>query len=106
MGRWLKVNGPAIYGATASPFTDLPWGRCTRKGSTLYLHVFNWPTDGQLLVPLKNPVPPLPNPVTRVYLLANPQGQLSRSSGGGRLQILVPAVAPDPIASVVAVDVR
>jgi alpha-L-fucosidase len=99
MGQWLKVNGPAIYGATASPFADLPWGRCTRKGSTLYLHVFDWPTDGRLLVPLKNPV-------TRAYLMTDPRKPLSHSSEGGHLQVQVPAAAPDPIASVVAVEIQ
>jgi alpha-L-fucosidase len=50
---WMKVNGKAIHGTTASPFaTQLAWGRCTRKGNTLYLHVFNWPADGILSVPL------------------------------------------------------
>ena len=58
----MKVNGEAIYGTTASPFKRLAWGRCTKKltadGATLYLHVFNWPADGKLLVPgLKNSSP-------------------------------------------------
>src|SRR5205814_7745820 len=55
IGRWMKVNGDAIYATTASPFKQLDWGRCTKKvtadGATLYLHVFTWPKDGKLLVP-------------------------------------------------------
>lgn len=41
IGAWMKVNGPAIYGTSAGPFSRaLPWGRVTRKGNHLYLHVF------------------------------------------------------------------
>ena len=55
IGRWMKVNSESIYDTTASPFGKLPWGRCTRKavddGTLLYLHVFDWPDDGELPVP-------------------------------------------------------
>ncbi|MDW8320449.1 MAG: alpha-L-fucosidase [Armatimonadota bacterium] len=48
IGQWMKVNGRSIYGSTASPFRKLPFdGRCTAKGTTLYLHVFTWP-EGDL----------------------------------------------------------
>ncbi|HXE43500.1 MAG TPA: alpha-L-fucosidase, partial [Candidatus Baltobacteraceae bacterium] len=58
VGKWMDVNGSAIYGTTPSPFpTQLSWGRCTKKvtpdGTTLYLHVFThyWPKDGKLIIP-------------------------------------------------------
>jgi alpha-L-fucosidase len=59
MGEWIKENGEAIYGTQASPFGKLDWGRCTQKtkreNTLLFLHVFDWPKDGKLIVPgLKN----------------------------------------------------
>jgi alpha-L-fucosidase len=61
MGEWMKRNGESIYGTTASPFFKLFWGRCTKKISgkdqLLYLHVFDVPENGKILVPgLKNEV--------------------------------------------------
>ena len=48
----MKVNGESIYGTTASPFPKAPaWGRVTQKPGKLYLHVFDWPKDGKLVVP-------------------------------------------------------
>jgi alpha-L-fucosidase len=52
MGDWMKKNGKAIHGTTKSPFKKLPsYLRCTRKGNTLFLHVFRWPESGTLTVP-------------------------------------------------------
>jgi alpha-L-fucosidase len=55
IGKWMDANGESIYGTGASPFAKLPWGRCTTKkskgGTTLYLHVFEWPAEGKLLLP-------------------------------------------------------
>ncbi len=57
IGAWMKVNGRSIYSTTHSPFKRLPFdGRCTVKGSTLYLQVFHWPEGGLTLSGLQTPV--------------------------------------------------
>ncbi|MFD2145366.1 alpha-L-fucosidase [Mucilaginibacter antarcticus] len=55
IGTWMKVNSESVYGTTASPFRKISWGRVTTKAAgantTLYLHVFDWPANGELLLP-------------------------------------------------------
>jgi alpha-L-fucosidase len=104
MGRWMKINGQAIYGTQASPFAKLEWGRCTQKklgdGKTrLYLHVFDWPRDGRLIVPLR-----LARPAQATLLAGgNP---LTVKAEGEQVVIELPGEAPDRIASVIALDVE
>jgi alpha-L-fucosidase len=103
VGAWMKVNGDAIYATSASPFKRLPWGRCTKTISgnqtTLYLHVFNWPVDGKLLVP------GLKNSVTSAQLLAgaNPLPFTSTPDG---VEVRVPDAAPDKISSTVVLKIK
>ena len=99
-GAWSRVNGEAIHGTTASPFPQLPFdGRCTRKGETLYLHVFQWPESGSILLPAANRV-------KRAWLLADPQTTLSLTPGPRGTSISLPGTAPDPVASVIAVEIE
>jgi alpha-L-fucosidase len=99
MGRWLRTNGEAVYGTSASPVPAPSWGRITRKPGWLYLHVFEWPASGTLEVA----VPALPR---KAYLLADPARKpLEARAEGGVLKLKLPPAAPDPIASVVAVEV-
>jgi len=103
IGDWMKANGESIYGTLASPFKKLEWGRCTQKkiadGNTrLYLHIFNWPVDGKLLITglVSKPI--------KASLLAGGKS-LDFSSDGKHVIISLPAEVPDNIASVVVVDV-
>jgi alpha-L-fucosidase len=50
IGAWWKMNGESIRGTTRTPLAVQSWGESTRKGNTLYLHVFEWPKDGTLVV--------------------------------------------------------
>ena len=96
-GRWVKQNGEAIFGTTASLFRRLPWGRSTTKGKTLYLHVFDWPEDGRLVVP------GLKSKVRRASLLGG-RDSLRTVSQGGDVVVTLSGPASDPVASVIKLE--
>jgi alpha-L-fucosidase len=101
VGQWMKVNGEAIYGTSASPFKKLPWGRCTQKPGKLYLHVFDWPKNGELVVP------GLKNQVTKWYLLAGTgRLPLAVTTDDNGVTVTLPEAAPDKIASVVVLEIE
>lgn len=51
VGAWVHAHESAIHGTEPTPLGSLAWGECTKNGSTLYLHVFEWPVHGRLIVP-------------------------------------------------------
>ncbi len=103
VGEWLRVNGESIYGATASPI-DIPPAtpyQCTAKGGKYYIHIFAWPWDRKFKVSSVN------SEVKRVYLLADPNhSKLEFNQEGGDVVISVPDKAPDPIDTVVVLEVN
>jgi len=103
IGKWMKVNGESIYGTTASPFKELSWGRCTTKLSgdeaTLYLHVFDWPADGKLVVP------GLKNTVQSASLLAT-HNKLKTSASLEGVIVSLPTAAPDKISSTIVLKIK
>lgn len=97
IGKWIKVNQESIYGTSASPFTYLSWGKSTQKGQKLYLHVFDYPLNGELRLPMSNKI-------SKAYLLAEPGKLLKVKAENNRSMIKLPAVVPDKINTVVVVE--
>ena len=57
IGRWMKVNGEAVYGTGAGPYPyPFPWGMMTAKDNNLYLIFSEWPGEDFMLNGLKNKV--------------------------------------------------
>jgi alpha-L-fucosidase len=104
IGNWMKVNSESIYGTTASPFRVLPFGRATEKAetngnTTLYLHVYNWPADGRLVIP------GLDNEVLSAKLLANGK-TLTSTKENNQVVVNVPASALDENATVIKMLIK
>jgi alpha-L-fucosidase len=97
VGKWMAINGETIYGSYPSPFSYLKWGRATRDAKNIYLHVFNWPANGILKVPLQNVV-------EKAYLYASKKALKVKPTADG-IELSLPATAPDSIASVIALQI-
>jgi alpha-L-fucosidase len=103
IGEWMKINGGSIYATEASPFKTLAWGRVTQKnikGNTrLYLHVFDWPKNNQLLLP------GLGSEVLDVRALAG-SAKLPFNKNGNDYTIDISGAAKQKFATVIIVDLK
>ena len=89
------------------PFTQpLAWGRCTKKvdakGATLYLHIFEWPKNGEITVP------GIKNDAEAAYMLSDPAKKPleTEAEKGGGITIDLPEKAPDAISSTLVLRVK
>ena len=96
LGKWMAVNGDSIYGSSASPIGKPAWGRVTQnaKTQTLYLHVFDWPSDGKLTLSGINGL-------TGKAEFLDGHGRISVDRDGDALVLTLPKTAPDPIVTVI-----
>ena len=102
--NYMQVNAEAIHGTRACPLENgVPFGRVTSKvegdRTTLYLHVFDWPADGKLLVP------GLYNANAEISLLKD-GSSLHYTVEEQGLTIQVPAEAPTTYSSTIKVVVN
>jgi hypothetical protein len=106
IGAWVDKNSESISNAGISGLPLQNWGVSTRKGNKLYLHIFEWPTDGKLQVG------GLPAAVKKAYLLVDAAkkpleiNQTLMSSGIRDLTAQLPAKAIDTANTVVVLELN
>jgi alpha-L-fucosidase len=117
VGRWLKVNGEAVYGAGTSPFGD-EFGEYTSRGAKnvrgekLFLPQTEWRVTtkpGKLYftffaeprAPFE--LPAMKNRVTRAYRLAD-RAPVDLKTGNGKTTFSLERPMLDPMATVVVVE--
>jgi alpha-L-fucosidase len=98
IGKWLRVNGEAIYGTTYGPLQSLSFGRTTAKGRNVYLHVFDWQAE-------QITVPGLTASVESVSLLAGDR-PVPFHQNGTTLVLNTSGIDPDPYATVFRLKLR
>jgi alpha-L-fucosidase len=94
------VNGESIRGTTRTPLMRQSWGDSTLKGKNLYLHVFDWPSDGKLVVG------GLKGEIEKATLLADRKTKLTVKRKGIDVEIDLPPRAPDMADSVILVECK
>lgn len=97
-GRWIARYPQTVYGAGSSPWGHaLEWGDVVSQGNTLYLLVYQWPSNGQLLLPgLKTAI--------KKATLLDPEGKSTKLSFEKKYNgvvFKVPFKRPDPLVSVI-----
>ena len=100
IGKWWSVNGESIRGTVRTPLMRQAWGDSTLKGKNIYLHVFEWPKDGKLVVG------GLKAEIEKVVLLADCEKELSVKRNGLDIEVQLPQVAPDQADSVILVQCK
>ena len=134
IGNWMKVNSEAIYATGPNPFPRTPpaspqqpaegarrrsgrggapvvWDwRATTKlnpdgSGKVYLHIFQWPADGKFSVTSTYKAN-----LVKAYLLADPsqtvEGTVTTTGDQTTFALMLPTTAPDPIASIVCLEVK
>ncbi|KAI8492642.1 Tissue alpha-L-fucosidase [Branchiostoma belcheri] len=95
MGKWLEVNGDAIYATKpwrAQNDTMTPDVWYTSKGDNVYAIVLDWPTTGQLTLGA-----PRSSSATKVTMLGWPTPLKWAPGWSGGIQIQMPTAAPSQL---------
>jgi alpha-L-fucosidase len=95
MGAWLKKYGETIYGTRGGPYMPTATMASTRKGNTIYVHVFAWDSD-------KITLPALPAKIVKSWALTGGEAKLKQTDSG--IEISVPKAKQQDIDTIIAME--
>lgn len=98
LGKWMKTYHPAVYGNTYTPLQGQPWGRLSKKDDKVYLHIFNWPENGKLVI---ESFPGLARQINQFT-----GENLPFTQNNGYLEISLPMEPLDPDVSILVVEIN
>ncbi len=98
MGQWLQKYGESIYATRGGPFKPAAWGVSTRRDNRIFVHVFNWPESGDLVLPA------IPVKVKSAKVLTGGTAELKQ--GDKEISVGVPAGSRDEIDTLVVLELE
>lgn len=101
-GEWIETYPQLIYAAEPSPWgRELPWGDATVTNGKLNLAIYDWPADGQIVLP------GLKNKIKSAGLWVDGKLQAVKTLNNGTwTSITLPANRPDKLISVIEIEVE
>ncbi|WP_339839192.1 GDSL-type esterase/lipase family protein [uncultured Maribacter sp.] len=93
--EWKKVNEEAFNDTLENPFEKPNWGIYTKKDDIVYAHVYDWPSDGKLIIDRDMKV--------RTAYLDYGEKKLKTQLTDGNLIVFLPNEAPNEIATIVKI---
>ena len=95
LGAWLAKYGRSIYGTRGGPFKPGTYGASTRKGKTIFLHLWQWSKGSVKL-------PPIPAKVVRSRVLTGGKAAVRQTEAG--LEISLPQGDRQPLDTIIALE--
>jgi alpha-L-fucosidase len=97
LGAWLAAHGESVYGTRGGPFLPRRELTSTRRGSTIFLHVFDWPAGGLV-------VPEFGRTVLRARVVGAPangadRARMTREPAGWRIDV-APNARETPVTTI------
>ncbi|KAA6320491.1 hypothetical protein EZS27_029745 [termite gut metagenome] len=98
MGEWLKEYGYTIYETEQGFVKPQPWGACTGKGKTIYIHVLDKEVSSLTL--------PVPNIKSAQWVNVNSKLAWKKDKGTGDVTFIFDGGGLDETDSIIKVTVK